>query len=36
MCADFLILRSADWRDLPYTLGDDVVARVFIAGSELS
>ncbi len=35
MCADFLILRSADWRDLPYTLGDDVVARVFIAGSEL-
>ncbi len=36
MCADFLILRSADWRDLPYTLGDDAVARVFIAGSELS
>lgn len=35
MCADFLILHSADWRDLPYTLGDDAVARVFIAGSEL-
>ena len=35
MCADFLILRSADWRDLPYTLGDDVVDRVFIAGHEL-
>lgn len=34
MCADFLILRSADWRDLPYTLGDDVVDRVFIAGNE--
>jgi imidazolonepropionase len=36
MCADFLILRSADWRDLPYTLGDDAVARVFIAGNELT
>jgi imidazolonepropionase len=36
MCADFLILQSADWRDLPYTLGDDPVARVFIAGHELS
>ncbi len=35
-CADFLILRSADWRDLPYTLGDDPVARVFIAGHELT
>jgi len=34
--ADILILRSADWRDLPYTLGDDAVARVFIAGTELS
>ncbi len=36
MCADFLILRSADWRDLPYTLGDDVISRVFIAGSEIT
>ncbi|MCC7053474.1 MAG: imidazolonepropionase [Gemmatimonadaceae bacterium] len=36
MCADLLVLRSADWRDLPYTLGDDVVQRVFIAGTELS
>jgi imidazolonepropionase len=35
MCADFLILGGADWRDLPYTLGDDAVARVFIAGQEL-
>lgn len=35
MSADILILRSADWRDLPYTLGDDAVARVFIAGLEL-
>jgi imidazolonepropionase len=35
MCADVLLLRSADWRDLPYTLGDDAVARVFIAGHEL-
>ena len=36
MCADFLMLRSADWRDLPYTLGDDAVGRVFIAGLELA
>ena len=36
MCADFLILRTADWRDLPYTLGDDAVGRVFIAGSEFT
>lgn len=35
MSADFLILRSADWRDLPYTLGDDAVGRVFITGFEL-
>ena len=35
MHADFLILHSADWRDLPYTLGGDPVARVFIAGSEI-
>ena len=26
--ADLLVLRSRDWRDLPYTLGDDVVAHV--------
>lgn len=36
MCADFLILRTADWRELPYTLGDDAVRRVFIAGSEIT
>ncbi|MBC7844139.1 MAG: imidazolonepropionase [Gemmatimonadaceae bacterium] len=35
MCADFLILHGADWRDLPYTLGEDAVDRVFIAGDEL-
>ena len=35
MRADFLVLQSADWRDLPYTLGDDAVARVFLAGTEL-
>ena len=34
--ADILVLRSADWRDLPYTLGDDAVARVIIAGTELT
>jgi imidazolonepropionase len=26
--SDFCLLRSRDWRDLPYTLGDDVIARV--------
>lgn len=36
MCADLLVLRSADWRDLPYTLGDDAVHRTVIAGIELS
>lgn len=35
MSADCLILHSRDWRDLPYTLGDDAVARVIIAGFEL-
>lgn len=35
MCADFLILQSSDWRDLPYTLGDDAVARVIVAGTEI-
>lgn len=35
MAADFLLLRSDDWRDLPYTLGEDAVERVIIAGTEM-
>ena len=35
MAADFLLLRSDDWRDMPYTLGEDVVERVIIAGNEM-
>ena len=26
--SDLLVLRSRDWRDLPYTLGDDIIAHV--------
>lgn len=33
--ADFLVLRSADWRDLPYTLGASPVQDVFLAGVQL-
>lgn len=33
--ADFLVLRSADWRDLPYTLGASPVQDVFLAGVKL-
>ncbi len=35
MRADLLVLKSADWRDVPYTLGDDAVAQVFSAGCEV-
>jgi imidazolonepropionase len=30
--ADLLVLRSSDWRDLPYTLGENVVKEVWISG----
>ena len=33
--ADLLVLDSADWRDLPYTLGASPIARRFIAGHEV-
>jgi imidazolonepropionase len=36
MRADLLMLESADWRDLPYTLGDGAIARVFIGGREVT
>ncbi|GGK89010.1 imidazolonepropionase [Deinococcus radiotolerans] len=31
--ADFLTLHSADWRDLPYTLGASPVSAVFVGGT---
>ncbi len=34
-CADFLVLGSADWRDLPYALGGSPVERVFIGGRRM-
>lgn len=34
--ADLLVLDSADWRDLPYTLGASPIAHLFIAGHEVS
>lgn len=33
--ADFLVLQSADWRDLPYTLGADPVREVWIGGQRI-
>ncbi|WP_019008824.1 imidazolonepropionase [Deinococcus aquatilis] len=36
MRADFLTLHSADWRDLPYTLGTTPIQLVVVAGQELS
>jgi imidazolonepropionase len=32
--ADILILESSDWRDLPYTLGQNMVGEVWIAGQR--
>ena len=34
MCADFLVVGSADWRDLPYTLGGSPIERMILAGRE--
>lgn len=34
--SDLLVLRSRDWRDLPYTLGDDVIAHVVTARDTLA
>lgn len=33
--ADLVVLGSADWRDLPYTLGASPVERIYIAGREV-
>lgn len=34
--ADFVVLHSNDWRDLPYTLGADPVREVWIAGRRMN
>ncbi len=34
MCADFLVVGSADWRDLPYTLGGSPIERMILGGRE--
>lgn len=34
--SDLLVLRSRDWRDLPYTLGDDVIAHVVTTRDTLA
>jgi len=34
MQADLLVLESADWRDLPYTLGQNMVREVWVAGRK--
>jgi imidazolonepropionase len=34
MQADFLVLESSDWRDLPYTLGQNMVREVWVAGRK--
>ena len=35
MRADFLVVGSADWRDLPYTLGGSPVERMILGGREI-
>jgi imidazolonepropionase len=34
MQADLLVLESSDWRDLPYTMGQNVVREVWVAGRK--
>jgi imidazolonepropionase len=34
--ADLLVLESSDWRDLPYTLGKNIVKEVWISGRKQS
>lgn len=36
LSADFLVLHSADWRDLVYTLGADPVREVFVRGEQVA
>jgi imidazolonepropionase len=33
--ADFLVIESDDWRDLPYTLGANVVREVWVGGEKV-
>jgi imidazolonepropionase len=34
MKADLLVLESSDWRDLPYTMGQNVVREIWVAGRK--
>ena len=34
--ADFLVLESSDWRDLPYTMGQTMINQIWIAGKRQS
>jgi imidazolonepropionase len=34
MQADLLVLESSDWRDLPYTIGQNVVREVWVTGRK--
>jgi imidazolonepropionase len=34
--ADFIVIDSNDWRDLPYSLGTNIVSEVWIGGERLS
>ena len=36
MRGDLLVLESSDWRDLPYTMGQTMISRVWIAGQRQS
>ena len=36
LCADFLVVESSDWRDLPYTMGQTMVNQIWIAGQRQS
>lgn len=34
MRADLLLLKSTDWRDVPYVMGESVIDRVMLAGAD--
>ncbi|MBB5319213.1 imidazolonepropionase [Tunturibacter empetritectus] len=34
MQADLVVLESSDWRDLPYTLGQNIVREIWVAGRK--
>jgi len=34
MRADLLLLKTTDWRDVPYIMGETVIDRVMLAGAD--